>query len=130
MAMPNIFATLPTGLSPLAYFDENFAYLEAQIGGASAPVTKTSNFVVAVADEWIINDKAGSALVATLPDAAAFVGRTLFFKTIQAFGVDSASANVVPLVGGAAGTAILGGTAGKWATLVSDGTNWVIMQGN
>ena len=51
-------------------------------------------------------------------------------KTIQAQTVVSASSNVVPLVGGAAGTAILAATAGKWATLVSDGTNWVIMQGN
>ena len=30
--------------------------------------------------------------------------------------------------GGAAGTAILPATVGKWATLVSDGTNWIIMQ--
>ncbi|WP_176479108.1 hypothetical protein [Mesorhizobium sp. WSM3860] len=49
-------------------------------------------------------------------------------KTIQAQTVVSASSNVVPLAGGAAGTAILAATARKWATLVSDGTNWVIMQ--
>jgi hypothetical protein len=37
---------------------------------------------------------------------------------------------VVPLAGGAAGTAILAATAGKYATLVSDGTNWIITQAN
>jgi hypothetical protein len=42
----------------------------------------------------------------------------------------SASSNVVPLAGGAAGTAILSATAGAWATLVSDGTNWIVMAGS
>jgi len=42
----------------------------------------------------------------------------------------SASSNVVPLVGGAAGTAILAATAGKWALAKSDGTNWQLMAGN
>jgi hypothetical protein len=51
-------------------------------------------------------------------------------KTTQAQTVDSASSNVVPLAGGAAGTAILTATAGKYAELVSDGTNWVIMSAN
>jgi hypothetical protein len=32
------------------------------------------------------------------------------------------------LAGGAAGTAILAAAAGNRATLVSDGTNWIIMQ--
>jgi hypothetical protein len=34
----------------------------------------------------------------------------------------------VPIDGTAAGTAILLAVAGNWATMVSDGTNWVIMQ--
>jgi hypothetical protein len=49
-------------------------------------------------------------------------------KTIQAQAINSASSNVVPLAGGAAGTAIVSGTAGNWAELVSDGTNWLIMK--
>ena len=52
----------------------------------------------------------------------------LKFLNYQAFTVVSASSNVVPLTGGAAGTAILAATAGKWCTLVSDGTNWITMQ--
>lgn len=66
----------------------------------------------------------------TLPSAASYAGRTLNVKTITANTVISASSDVVPLVGGAAGTAILAATAGKWATLTSDGTSWVIMAAN
>ena len=54
-------------------------------------------------------------------------GREVMIKTIAAFTVVSASSNIVPLIGGVAGTAILAATAGKWATLVSDGTNWIVM---
>jgi hypothetical protein len=40
----------------------------------------------------------------------------------------SASSNVVPIDSTSAGTAILLDVVGNWATIVSDGTNWVIMQ--
>ena len=92
-----------------------------------APVTKTAAFTVASEEHWIICN--GTAAIAvTLPDAATNLGREIMLKTIAAFAVNSATSNVVPLAGGAAGTAILPATAGKWATLVSDGTNWIIMQ--
>lgn len=97
--------------------------------GTSAPVTKTSNFTVGATENEIISNKA-STMTVTLPTASSFTGRQINIKTIQAQTVVSASSNVVPLAGGAAGTAILAATAGKWAKLVSDGTNWVIMQGN
>jgi hypothetical protein len=64
----------------------------------------------------------------TLPTASSWTGREFTIKTIAAFTVISNASNVVPLAGGAAGTAILAATAGTWATLVSDGTNWIIMQ--
>jgi len=66
----------------------------------------------------------------TLPAAGSFSGRILTVRTTVAFTVISASSNVVPLIGGSAGTAILQATAGKWAKLVSDGTVWQIMEGN
>jgi hypothetical protein len=78
-------------------------------------------------DSWIIVDRAGSTTI-TLPNAASWTGRELMFKTVQAQTVISNTSNVVPLVGGAAGTAILPATDGAWATLVSDGANWIIMQ--
>jgi hypothetical protein len=54
-------------------------------------------------------------------------GRWLYIKTVTANTVVSASANVVPINGTAAGTAILPATDGAWAMLQSDGTNWIVM---
>jgi microcystin-dependent protein len=96
----------------------------------NAPVTKTADFTVGATENWIIVDRAAGATTVTLPAAASFTGRELHIKTIQNQTVDSNASNVVPLIGGSAGTAILTNTAGKWATLVSDGTSWYIMQGN
>jgi len=97
-------------------------------GTATAPVTKTVDFSVASGEKWIINNKAGSSCVVTLPTASDNVGRELHFQNYQAQTLVSASSNVIPLAGGAAGTAILGAVAGANATLVSDGTNWVLTQ--
>lgn len=96
----------------------------------SAPAIKTANFTVGSSEYWLINNKAGSSCVVTLPAASANVGRQIVIKTLQAQTVVSVSSNVVPLTSTTAGTAILAATAGKWATLVSDGSNWVIMQAN
>jgi hypothetical protein len=96
----------------------------------AAPVTKTADFTLADAEDYLINNKAGSACVVTLPAAASYTGRVVTIKTIQAQAVNSASSNVIPRAGGAAGTAILTGTAGNSATLVSNGTNWEIMAGS
>jgi hypothetical protein len=54
-------------------------------------------------------------------------GRWLYIKTLTANAVESASSDVVPISGTAAGTAILPATAGAWAALQSDGTNWIVM---
>ena len=98
----------------------------------SAPVTKTANYTVdsgASKDSSIIFNGAGS-LTITLPTASSNSGRLIRIKTIAAQTVVSATSNVVPLAGGAAGTAILAATAGKWADLQSDGSNWIIMASN
>ena len=94
----------------------------------AAPVTKTADFTVAATDIWLINNKAASTCTVTLPTASANTGRKLTIKNLQAFTVVSASSNVVPIDSTSAGTAILLDVVGNWATLVSDGTNWVIMQ--
>ena len=98
----------------------------ASTGGA--PVTKTADFTVAATDTWLINNKSGSTCTVTLPSAATYTGRTLTFKNMQAQTLVSASSNVVPIDSTTAGTAILLAVVGNWATMVSDGTNWVIMQ--
>ena len=94
----------------------------------SAPVTATSNYSVVSTDLWIINNKTGSSLTVTLPSASTSTGRELIIQNYQAFTVISASSNVVYIGGGSAGTAILAASVGDSATLVSDGTNWVMIQ--
>jgi hypothetical protein len=97
-------------------------------GAGGAPVTKTANFSVVAGETWLINNKSGSSCTVTLPSASTSTGRVLHFQNYQAQTLVSASSNVVPLAGGAATTAILQAVAGANATLVSDGTNWVMTQ--
>lgn len=89
--------------------------------------TQTADFTVADTDGWLINNKTGSTCTVTLPDATLWAGRVLTFKNLQLQTVVSASSNVVPIGSTTPGTAILPLVVGAWATLVSDGTNWVIM---
>lgn len=94
----------------------------------AAPATKTANFSVGASEVWLINNKSGSSCTVTLPTASSNTGRVLYFLNYQAQTLVSASSNVVPLAGGSAGTAILEAVAGANATLVSDGTNWIMTQ--
>ena len=127
-----VFGTATAGtiiVSEKLRIDSNgFATFTGAIG-RGAPVTKTGNFTLAITENWIICNGAASITV-TLPAASSWTGREVMLKTIAAFTVVSASSNIVPLAGGAAGTAILAATAGRYATLVSDGTNWIIMEAN
>jgi hypothetical protein len=93
-----------------------------------APVTKTANFSVAAGETWLINNKSGSSCTVTLPTPSTNTGRVLHFQNYQAQTLVSASSNVVPLAGGSATTAILEAVAGANATLVSDGTSWIMTQ--
>ena len=95
---------------------------------SSAPVTKTADFIVAANETWLNNNKSGSTCTVTLPSASLYVGRYLVFKNVQAQTLVSASSNVVLIDSTTAGTAILLAVVGNWATMVSDGTNWIIMQ--
>jgi len=97
-------------------------------GTISAPVTNTADFSVAVTDLWLINNKSGSTCTVTLPSASSYSGRILHFQNYQVQALVSASSNVVPIAGGAAGTSILVASSGDQATLVSDGTNWLMTQ--
>ena len=95
---------------------------------SSAPITKTADFTVAANETWLINNKSGSTCTVTLPSASLYVGRYLVFKNLQAQTLVSATSNVVLIDSTTAGTAILLAVVGNWATMVSDGTNWIIMQ--
>jgi len=123
LAAPNGFAGVPTFRALAAADIPSLPYQPTQ-----APVTYTANFNVAATDVWIINNKSGSSCTVTLPTASSYSGRVLYFLNYQAQTLVSASSNVVPRVGGSAGTAILDAVAGDTATLVSDGTNWIMTQ--
>lgn len=97
--------------------------------GLVAPVTKTGNFTLGSNENEVICNGSASITV-TFPAASSWTGRKVRIKTLAAYTVVSASSNVKPLDTDTAGTAILAATAGKWAELVSDGSNWVIMAGN
>jgi hypothetical protein len=94
----------------------------------STVLTKTADYTITGTDTWIINNKTGSALTLTFPAASSWTGRYITVKNMQAQAVNSASSNIVPIDSTSAGTAILLAVVGNWATMVSDGTNWVIMQ--
>lgn len=113
--------------SALGYW-KNVTAASVIAGSGGAPVTKTANFSVAANETWLINNKSGSSCTVTLPTASSNTGRVLYFLNYQAQTLVSASSNVVPLAGGAATTAILEAVAGANATLVSDGTNWIMTQ--
>lgn len=87
-----------------------------------------STYTVQGTDNYIIFNRFGTVTL-TLPNASTFGGRLIYLKTVQG-NVISNSANVVPLIGGNPGQAILDATDGKWCTLLSDGTYWNIMQAN
>lgn len=96
---------------------------------ASAAPTTVTNSTVTIGenvDTYIFN-RAGSITV-TLPSASSYPRRTLRFSNITANTVVSGSSDVVPVSGGAAGTAILPATAGSWVTLFPNGSSWQILQ--
>lgn len=95
----------------------------------NAPVTKTASFTLGATENFVVCNGTGTITV-TFPTASANTGRVVWIKTIAAQAVSSASSNVQPLTSATAGTAILTGTAGKFAMLVCDGTDWVVMSAN
>lgn len=105
-----------------------------QVNGSfatGAPVTITaSSYTVADTDYAIIIAHASGTHTISLPAAATNSGRQLMLKKTVNLVVQSAASDIVPRAGGAASTSLFPGTtgtAGAWATLVCDGTNWVIM---
>jgi hypothetical protein len=96
----------------------------------AAPIITTASLNINNQEgNWFIFNGAGT-LTATLPDPTLWTGRELRMSQINTHTVISATANVVPLNGGAASTAILSATAGAYAVLKADGTAWrIVSQG-
>jgi hypothetical protein len=85
-----------------------------------------STYTVNPTDNWIICNNLATTIL-TLPNALNYPGKELMIKTINNQ-VISIGTNVIPLSGDSPGNIILI-SQGNWATLVSNGSNWVIMQG-
>lgn len=93
---------------------------------AAPPVTFTNSTaaILDTANTYFFN-RAGTITV-TLPDPTQSLA-TLYFSTLQAQTVVSASSNVCPIGSATPGTAILAASSGAWAEMKSDGTNWRIV---
>lgn len=83
-------------------------------------------YIIQPQDNWIICERATSTTI-TLPSASSYPGRELMFKNTGGGNMISASSNIIPFAGGIVTTTTILSSAG-FATLVSNGTNWVIMQ--
>ena len=108
--------------------------VQIQLEGISLtpPTTITAaTYTQLLADTHLIFNNASANCTVTMLAAAAYPGKRLIMKNLSGtYTVISASSNVAPRTSGTAGTAILAGSAGAWAELVSDGTNWIVMAGN
>jgi hypothetical protein len=135
-----VFGTAPTITNPTITSSGTGSINSTPIGATTASTGKfttlatnivtnaNATYTVLATDYTVIQTTAGSTY--TLPDPTTSTGRKLHVVTQFAGAVISASSNVVPIAGGAAGTAILAATAGKFALLQSNGTNWVIVASN
>jgi hypothetical protein len=83
-------------------------------------------------DTWL-NIHQDAQVTITLPLASSYTGRELIIKQTGSGVVTSASSNIIGFTtafNGSTQTAIINPANYRFATLVSDGTNWVIMQRN
>ena len=88
----------------------------------------TPTYTVGPYDKYIILNTT-AACTLTLPNAGLYPNREITIKQIGNFLVNSSTSNVFPLATNTAGTGILS-SAGKFATLISDGYFWIIRESN
>ena len=97
------------------------------------PVTKSSAFAVSdLYDSHVVN--CATAVSVTLPSASLNSGKVLHFKSVNTTtALSSAASDVLAIGTTTPAQAIIiasGGNTGKTATIVSNGTNWVIIRSN
>jgi hypothetical protein len=91
-----------------------------------------TSLTVSVNTTWL-NIHQDNTVTLTLPNAATYPGKELIIKQTGSGNVLSASSNIIGFTtafNGATQTAIIAPASYRFATLVSDGTNWIIMQRN
>ncbi len=137
IATSSLGGRIPTSFN---VFDSSFNNIN-QLGlwnfqsfGRGRPVLKTGNFTVAPGENWI-DVSNNTTTIVTLPSASLWPGEELMFKILTAQPVISNTSNNVILLNGVdASNGIVPGTtgvstvAGRWSTLVSNGSTWEVMQ--
>ena len=92
--------------------------------------TTSSSYTISVNTTWLdINTSVLTTL--TLPNPVTYPGKELHIRQTGAGSLQSASSNIIPFTvppTGSTVTAILQPSNNRSVTLVSDGTNWIIMQ--
>ena len=84
-------------------------------------------------DDYILNHTGGSTGTLTLPNATTYTGRSLQIRNTTPQVIASATNNIVALTSASTPRQVLGinlilsGTDGAWCELVSNGTNWLIV---
>lgn len=95
---------------------------------SDSPIAKTAAFTVGANEKnYLVTGTA--SITVTLPAASSYAGREINIVNKAAFTIVSASSNVLQRASATVSTAICAGTAGSWARLVSNGTNWCIIAG-
>jgi hypothetical protein len=133
---PSIGSQQTTGTPGQIVFENSRVHI---VGGLFAPggitvtpptiISGTTTYTVTATDYTLIIAGTGTFTL-TLPTSVGNVGRILILKNAVAFAVNSASSNVFPFAGGAAGTAIMPVGPSKFCWLQCDGTNWQMMMAN
>ena len=96
-----------------------------------APGTITAvTYTVAPTDASLVLAPSATMTLTLPPATGANSGRMLWLKLTTAHAVNAANPVVVPMAGGAPGTAIMTATAGKFCMLQSDGAHWQVMNAN
>ncbi len=91
-----------------------------------APVIKTSSFTLADTENFVICNST-SPIIVTIPLAVTYLGREFTIKSVNTGIVYAMGANVSPIASLTPTANIMPAGAGKWATLVSNGSHWVVM---
>ena len=98
--------------------------------GAPKTITSTmSPYTILKSDNWIICNST-TIITITLPSGPDNIGRELMFKNTGLNTVNSSLPNITSLDGTTTNNLILSAGPSTWATLVYDGTYWIIMQGS
>ena len=105
----------------------------------SPPTSILTPYIVTNSINWIVcNGDTGvsGTIYIKLPVGTSYVGREIMLKNISAINCVKSSygsslvLNILALNNNLATDTILPAGQGKWSTLVYDGSNWTVMQGN